>query len=178
MIFQSAQATPKPHSTNKSPSCIPPSQQPTHPTHLSPYPIPSNPLPRTPKKNPITPPSHASPFPLLRLLLPRLHRPRLGRFLPITPYHNHSQKAADDGRTEEDEDDGDADGPDARGEEVVEGVAGVDEGLGGEGGWVSFVGKGVYGGLGERGGYGWGKGKVEGEGEEGGGDTMRRVHVV
>ena len=31
------------------------------------------------------------------LLLPRLHRSRFGSFLPITPYHNHTQKATDDG---------------------------------------------------------------------------------
>ena len=65
-----------------------------------------------------------------RLLLPRIRRPRLGRLFPITPNHDHAQETAHDGRSEEDEDDRYADGPDARGEEVVEGVALVDEGLG------------------------------------------------
>ena len=119
-----------------------------------------------------------SPTPTLRFLLPRLRRPRLGRLLTITPYHDHAQKAAHDCRGEKNEDDGYADGPDARREEVVEGVALVDEGLG----W----GKEVL----VHGCDGWlGQGRVkrgdikqetEMERFRGCGErrTMRRVHVV
>jgi len=72
--------------------------------------------------------SNHHPLPL-GFLLPRLYRPRLRSFLPITPYHNHTQEAAHDCRAKEYQDDGYADGPDARGEEVVERMALVDEGL-------------------------------------------------
>lgn len=53
----------------------------------------------------------------------------LGGLLLVAPDHDDAEEGADDGGGEEDEDDGDADGPDARGEEVLEGVVRVDEGL-------------------------------------------------
>lgn len=62
-------------------------------------------------------------------LLPRRHRLCLRRFLPVTPDHNHAQETAHDGRAKQYQDDGYADGPDARWKEVVQGVAGVDERL-------------------------------------------------
>lgn len=65
---------------------------------------------------------------LLRLLLGR-RRLGLGCLLPVALDHHHAQKGADDGCAQEDEDHGDADGPLARGEDVLEGVVGVDEGL-------------------------------------------------
>lgn len=71
-----------------------------------------------------------SPSSPLSFLLPRLHRPRLRCFLPVTPYHYHAQKAAYDRRGEKDENDRYTDSPDAGREEVVERVALVDEGLG------------------------------------------------
>lgn len=67
---------------------------------------------------------------LLRLLL-RGGGLGLGGLLLVAPDHDYAEEGADDGGGEEDEDDGDADGPDARGEEVLEGVVRVDEGLGG-----------------------------------------------
>lgn len=66
---------------------------------------------------------------LSRFLLPSLHSPRLRGLFPVTPYHDCAQEAAHNRRCEEDEDDGDPDGPDAGREEVVEGVALIDEGL-------------------------------------------------
>lgn len=53
----------------------------------------------------------------------------LGGLLLVAPDHDDAEEGADDGGGEQDEDDGDADGPDARGEEVLEGVVRVDEGL-------------------------------------------------
>jgi hypothetical protein len=52
----------------------------------------------------------------------------LGGLLPVAADHDDAEEGADHGGTEEDEDYGDADGPDARGEEVLEGVVRVDEG--------------------------------------------------
>lgn len=54
----------------------------------------------------------------------------LGGLLPVAPDHNHGQERTDDGAAEEDEDDGDADGPDPGREEVLERVVVVDERLG------------------------------------------------
>lgn len=65
---------------------------------------------------------------VLRLLL-RGGGLGLGGLLLVAPDHDDAQEGADDGGGEQDEDDGDADGPDARGEEVLEGVVRVDEGL-------------------------------------------------
>lgn len=61
----------------------------------------------------------------------------LGRFLllgfegllAVAPYHDHGEKAADDGGEEDHEDHGYADGPDARGKEGLQGVVFVDKGL-------------------------------------------------
>ena len=53
----------------------------------------------------------------------------LGGLFLVTPHHDHADEGADDGGGEDYEEDGDADGPVARGEEGVEGVVGVDEGL-------------------------------------------------
>lgn len=50
-------------------------------------------------------------------------------FLLVAPDHDHADKGADDGGAQEEEDDGDADCPDAGKEEVLEGVVVVDEGL-------------------------------------------------
>lgn len=76
--------------------------------------------------------SQSNPLPSrsfsLSFFLPSLHRPRLCRFLPVTPYHDQAQKAAHNSRREKDEDDGYADGPNAGREEVVQGMALVDEG--------------------------------------------------
>lgn len=63
---------------------------------------------------------------VLVLLLGR--RLGLGRLLPITPDHDHAQERAYDSGAEKDEDDGDANGPLAGEEEVLEGVVVVDEG--------------------------------------------------
>lgn len=64
----------------------------------------------------------------LRLLL-RRGGLGLGGLLLVAPDHDDAEERANNGGGEEDEDDGDADGPDARGEEVLEGVVRVDEGL-------------------------------------------------
>lgn len=53
----------------------------------------------------------------------------LGRLLPVALDHDDAQERAHDGGPEQDEDDGNADGPHARWEEILEGVVGVDEGL-------------------------------------------------
>lgn len=53
----------------------------------------------------------------------------LGGFLLVAPDHDHADEGADDGGAQEEEDDGDADCPDAGEEEVLEGVVVVDEGL-------------------------------------------------
>lgn len=53
----------------------------------------------------------------------------LGRLLPVAADHDHTEEGTDNGRAEQDEDDGDADGPDPRREEVLEGVVGIDERL-------------------------------------------------
>lgn len=55
----------------------------------------------------------------------------LGRLLAVAADHDHAEERADDGRTEQDKDDGDANGPHARREEVLERVVGVDKGLSG-----------------------------------------------
>lgn len=52
-----------------------------------------------------------------------------GRFLAIAPHHYHAQETADDGAAEKEDDDGDADGPDAGWEEGLDRVRVVDEGL-------------------------------------------------
>ena len=77
------------------------------------------------------PPNYStlSPSCFLSFLLPGLHRPRLCRFLPITPYHDHTQKATYNCRSEKNENDWYSNSPDAGRKEVVEGVALVDEGL-------------------------------------------------
>ena len=83
---------------------------------------------RTPHSINITTPP---PFPhaLLSLLLPSVCRPRLCCLFPITPYHNDAQEAPYDCRSEQDENDWYANGPDAGREEVVERVALIDKGL-------------------------------------------------
>jgi len=53
----------------------------------------------------------------------------LGRLLPVAPDHDDAEEGADDGGPEQDENDGYADRPDAGGEEVLERVVRVDEGL-------------------------------------------------
>lgn len=80
-----------------------------------------------PSRSRIERPSFPSPLPIspLRLLLAS----GLGGLFPVTPDHNHADKGADDGGGEEDKEDRNADGPDARGEEGVEDVVVVDEGL-------------------------------------------------
>lgn len=72
-------------------------------------------------------PTHDTHF--SSLFLPCRCRFAFRCFFPIAPYHDHTQKATHDGGAEEDQDDWDANGPDARREEVVRGVAGIDEGL-------------------------------------------------
>lgn len=64
----------------------------------------------------------------LRLLL-RGGSLGLGGLLLVALDHDDAEEGANDGGGEEDENDGDADGPDARGKEVLEGVVRVDEGL-------------------------------------------------
>lgn len=54
----------------------------------------------------------------LRLLLGRRGL-GLGGLLVVAPDHDHGQEGTDDGGTEQDEDHGYADGPDARGEDSV-----------------------------------------------------------
>ena len=56
----------------------------------------------------------------------------LGRLLPVAPDHDDAEEGADDGGPEQDENDGYADRPDAGGEEVLERVVRVDEGLDGQ----------------------------------------------
>lgn len=51
---------------------------------------------------------------------------------PVALDHDHAQEAPDDRGAEQDQDDGDANGPDARGEEVVQGVPGINKRLGRE----------------------------------------------
>lgn len=63
----------------------------------------------------------------LRLLLGR--GGGLGGLLAVAADHDGGEEGADDGGPEKDQDDGYPDGPDARGEEVLKGVVGVDEGL-------------------------------------------------
>lgn len=53
----------------------------------------------------------------------------LGGLLLVAVDHDDSDEGAYHGRTQECEDDGDADGPNTGWEDVVERVAGVDEGL-------------------------------------------------
>jgi hypothetical protein len=62
----------------------------------------------------------------------------LGGLLLVALDHDDAEEGAHDGGGEQDEDDGDADGPDARGEEVLEGVVRVDEGLW-VGGWSALA---------------------------------------
>lgn len=64
----------------------------------------------------------------LRLLLGRSLG--LGSLLPVASNHDHAQERAHDGGTQENEDNGDSDGPDAGKEEVLERVVIVDERLG------------------------------------------------
>ncbi len=66
---------------------------------------------------------------ILRLLLAGGSGLGLGGLLAVASNHDHAEERADDGGTEEDENDGDADGPDAREEEVLERVVIVDKGL-------------------------------------------------
>jgi hypothetical protein len=61
---------------------------------------------------------------LCRLLLLRLER-----LLAVAPYHDDREEAANDGGEEDHENYGDADSPDARGKEGLQGVVLVDEGL-------------------------------------------------
>jgi hypothetical protein len=83
--------------------------------------------------NQAPPLSHRTPPPsplllsLLRLLLLRLGR--FGRFLAIAPHHDHAEETAHHGAAEQQQDDGDADGPDAGREEGLDRVRVVDEGL-------------------------------------------------
>lgn len=60
----------------------------------------------------------------------------LGGLLLVAVDHHDAYEGAHHSRAQESQDDGDADGPNTRGEEVVERVAGVDEGLN-KGKWVS-----------------------------------------
>jgi hypothetical protein len=64
---------------------------------------------------------------LLRLLLLRLGR--LCSFLAIASHHDHAQETAHHGAAQKQQDDGDADGPDAGWEEGLDRVRVVDEGL-------------------------------------------------
>ena len=75
-----------------------------------------------------TPHTPIAPFPDALCLL--LGGGSLGSFFPVTPHHDHADKRAHYRGPEEDEEDGDANGPDARREESVEDVVVVDEGLG------------------------------------------------
>lgn len=61
--------------------------------------------------------------PSARLLLLRLER-----LFPVAPYHDDGEEASNDRGAEDNQDDGDANGPDARGEEGVERMVLVDEG--------------------------------------------------
>lgn len=72
--------------------------------------------------------NHAGKRSALRLLL-RGGGLGLGGLLLVALDHDDAEEGAHDGGGEEDEDDGDADGPDARGKKVLEGVVRVDEGL-------------------------------------------------
>ena len=53
----------------------------------------------------------------------------LGNLLSIASYHDHAQEAPYDGAADQDEDDGDTDGPDAWGEEGMEEMVIIHEGL-------------------------------------------------
>ena len=53
----------------------------------------------------------------------------LGGLFPVTPHHDQADEGAHDGGPEDDEEDRDADGPDARGKKRVEDVVVVNEGL-------------------------------------------------
>ncbi len=53
----------------------------------------------------------------------------LGSLLLVAADHNHAEECADDGRAEQQEDDRDADSPDARQEEVLQRVIGIDKRL-------------------------------------------------
>lgn len=66
--------------------------------------------------------------PGLRLLL-RGGGLGLRGLLPVAPDHDDAQEGADDGGAQQDQDDGYADGPLARGEEAVQRVVEVHEGL-------------------------------------------------
>lgn len=63
-----------------------------------------------------------------RLLL-RCGRLCFSSLLPVTPNHDHAQEGANNGRAQKDENNGDSDGPNARREEVMKRVSGVDKGL-------------------------------------------------
>lgn len=63
----------------------------------------------------------------LRLLLRRSLG--LGGLLPVASDHDGAQERTDNGTTNEDEDDGDADGPNAGRKEVLERVVVINEGL-------------------------------------------------
>lgn len=67
-------------------------------------------------------------LPLLRLLAP-LRLSRFRSFLAIAPHHDDAQETAHDGAAQQQQDDGDADGPDAGREEGLDRVRVVDEGL-------------------------------------------------
>ena len=54
----------------------------------------------------------------------------LESLLPVAPYHDNRKETTDDSGEEDYENDGDANGPDARGEQRVENMAIVDKGLG------------------------------------------------
>ena len=53
----------------------------------------------------------------------------LRSLLLVAPNHDHAKERPNDSGTEEDDNDGDANGPNARREEVLERVVVVDEGL-------------------------------------------------
>lgn len=65
--------------------------------------------------------SHVDPVQIPHYALCLLFRGGLGLscLLLVASDHDHGQKRANDGGAEEDEDDGNADGPYARGEEAV-----------------------------------------------------------
>lgn len=54
---------------------------------------------------------------------------RLEGLFAVAPDHDQRQEAADDGAAGEDQDDGQADGPDAGGEQRLRGMRRVDKGL-------------------------------------------------
>ena len=86
----------------------------------------SNPIPRTPR---MRRPDTDRVTPILAALGGLLLL-GLESLLPVAPYHDNRKETTDDSGEEDYENDGDANGPDARGEQRVENMAIVDKGLG------------------------------------------------